>query len=176
MRGWIRWFAVPVVALAASLAAERLMAQTPAAGRPPAQQQAPAAKPPEAAPAPGAKAQPQPETYSYSQGGRRDPFVSLVSRGIEPAATGRRGNGLAGLATAEISVRGVLLSQGSYVAMVQGPDMKTYIVRANDRLLDGTVKSVGVQGLVIVQEVNDPLSLIKQREVRKGLRATEEGK
>ena len=176
MRRWIRWLAVLAVALAASLAADRLLAQTPAAGRPPAQQQAPVASPPVAAPASGAKAQPPPETYSYSSQGRRDPFVSLVSRGVEVAAAGKHGDGLAGLSTAEIAVRGVLLSQGSYVAMVQGPDMKTYIVRANDRLLDGTVKSVGVQGLVIVQEVNDPLSLIKQREVRKGLRATEEGK
>ena len=31
-------------------------------------------------------------------------------------------------------------------------------------------------GLVIMQEVNDPLSLIKQKEVRKGLRATDDGK
>ena len=43
-------------------------------------------------------------------------------------------------------------------------------------MLDGTVKSIGVQGLVIIQEVNDPLSLIKQREVRRGLRAMDEGK
>jgi Tfp pilus assembly protein PilP len=73
-------------------------------------------------------------------------------------------------------IRGVIQSGGSYVAMVQGPDVKTYIVHVNDRLLDGTVKSIGPQGLVIIQEVNDPLSLIKQREVRKGLRATDEGK
>jgi hypothetical protein len=63
-----------------------------------------------------------------------------------------------------------------FVAMVVGPEKKTYIVRANDKLLDGTVKAVTAQGLVILQEVNDPLSLVKQKEVRKMLRALEEGK
>jgi hypothetical protein len=62
------------------------------------------------------------------------------------------------------------------VALVAGPDGKTYTAHANDRLLDGIIRTVTPQGLVIMQEVNDPLSLVKQREVRKGLRAAEDGK
>ncbi len=84
--------------------------------------------------------------------------------------------GLAGLSVDEISVRGVVAGGNGYVAMVMGPDNKTYIARANDKLLDGTVKAVTAQGLVILQEVNDPLSLVKQKEVRKMLRGLEEGK
>ena len=84
--------------------------------------------------------------------------------------------GLAGLSVDEISVSGVVAGNNGYVAMVMGPDNKTYLVRANDKLLDGTVKAVTAQGLVILQEVNDPLSLVKQKEVRKMLRALEEGK
>ena len=177
MRKWNWGSVIAVVAVNVWLAPERAAAQTSSDVRQSAQQQAPAAKPGGAATqAAGAASQPPAEPYSYSVEGRRDPFVSLISRGFEPASTGKRGEGLAGLTTAEIAVRGVLTSQGSYVAMVQGPDMKTYIVHANDRLLDGTVKTVGAQGLVIIQEVNDPLSLIKQREVRKGLRTMEDGK
>ena len=52
-------------------------------------------------------------------------------------------------------------SRGALVAMIQGPDNKTYIVHQGDKLLDGTIKSVTPQGLVVVQEVNDPLSLVK---------------
>jgi type IV pilus assembly protein PilP len=121
-----------------------------------------------------------PDTYNYNPEGRRDPFVSLLKggaddRGARPGATGAEG--LAGLNVDEISVRGVVAgSGGSYLAMVQGPDNKTFIVRANDKLLDGTVKAVTAQGLVILQEVNDPLSLVKQKEVRKMLRGLEEGK
>ena len=36
------------------------------------------------------------EPYSYNPDGRRDPFVSLVSRGMQPESTGRRAEGSAG--------------------------------------------------------------------------------
>ncbi len=94
---------------------------------------------------------------------------------MEPS-TGKKATGLAGLATGELLVRGILRSQGSYVALVAGPDGKTFPAHANDRLLDGIIRTVTPQGLVIMQDVNDPLSLVKQREVRKGLRAAEDGK
>jgi Tfp pilus assembly protein PilP len=76
----------------------------------------------------------------------------------------------------ELTVRGIVSSPSGLVAMVQSPDRKTYLVRQNDKLLDGIVKSVTAEGLVILQEVNDPLSLVKQKEVRKMLHGNEEGK
>ena len=130
----------------------------------------------------GAQAPPpaasQAESYDYSPEGRRDPFVSLLLGGT--GTRGERGgsgvNGLAGMATDDISVRGVVAARGGFVAMVMGPDNKTYLVRQGDELLDGTVKAVTARGLVILQEVSDPLSLVKQKEVRKMLRGLEEGK
>ena len=116
-----------------------------------------------------------PEVYTYDPSGRRDPFVSLLSRGVEPAA-GRRLAGLGGITTGETMLRGVLQSRNSYVALISGPDGKTYSAHANDRLFDGIIQSVTPEGIVIMQEVNDPLSLVKQREVRKGLRTAEDGK
>ena len=56
------------------------------------------------------------------------------------------------------------------------PDNKTYIVRASDRLLDGEVRAVTAEAVVFVQNVNDPLSPVRQREIRKPLRIVEEGK
>lgn len=142
--------------------------------------QAPAAPAgPGSAPA-AASAPAVPDGYAYSPEGRRDPFVSLLRGGSGDGASRQGGGveGLAGLGVDEISVRGVVAagSGGGYLAMVQGPDNKTFIVRANARLLDGTVKAVTAEGLVILQEVNDPLSLVKQKEVRKMLRGLEEGK
>ena len=125
-------------------------------------------------PAKPASPQPAAEAYTYDPAGRRDPFVSLLSRGIEPG--GKKLIGLAGLTTGEVMLRGVLQSRNSYVALLAGPDGKTYSARVNDRLLDGVIRSVTPQGIVIMQEVNDPLSLVKQREVRKGLRTAEDGK
>jgi hypothetical protein len=80
------------------------------------------------------------------------------------------------MTTTDLVLRGVIQSRGSYVAIVAGPDGKTYRAHVNDRLLDGVIRSVTPQGIVIMQEVNDPLSLVKQREVRKGLRTAEDGK
>lgn len=138
-------------------------------------QGAPVAQPAKPASPPAAPAAPAPEPFTYDPAGRRDPFVSLLSRGIEPA-TGKKLTGLAGLTTAEVMLRGVMQSRNSYVALLSGPDGKTYSARVNDRLLDGVIRSVTPQGIVIMQEVNDPLSLVKQREVRKGLRTAEDGK
>jgi Tfp pilus assembly protein PilP len=131
---------------------------------------------PGAAAAPAAPAAAPPEAYTYRTEGRRDPFLNLVGIGAENKLTSRKGEGVTGLTVGEISVRGVVQSRGALVAMIQGPDHKTYIVHQGDKLLDGAVKSVTPDGLVIVQEVNDPLSLIKTREVRKSLRSLEDAK
>lgn len=131
----------------------------------------PQAAPVEAPPPPTAPAN---ETYTYDPAGRRDPFRNLLAIGIDPAAKGYRPPGLQGLSVNELSVRGVIEKlDGGYVAMVQGPDNKTYSIHPGDRLLDGLVRAVNAEGLVIVQEVNDPLSLVKQREVSKKLRSLE---
>jgi len=143
----------------------------PAPGQPAAPAPASGAKPGAAPPPPP----PAGEPYTYNPDSRRDPFVSLLSRGVEPT-TDKRAEGLSGLTTAELMVKGVLQSRGNYIALVSGPDGKTFTAHVNDRLVDGTIRSITPQGLVIMQEVNDPLSLIKQKEVRKGLRATDDGK
>jgi Tfp pilus assembly protein PilP len=119
---------------------------------------------------------PPPETYTYHPDGRRDPFQNLIGTGSEKNVISKKGEGPAGMTLGEISIRGIMQSRGALVAMVQGPDNKTYIVHQGDKLLDGTIKTITPQGLIVIQEVNDPLSLVKQREVRKLLRSLEDAK
>jgi type IV pilus assembly protein PilP len=150
-------------------------------GQTPAPRPGPAAAPSPSAgaaqpPAAGAAAPPQPENYTYEPEGRRDPFLSLIGSGGGDTRVSRKGDGPTGLSVADISVRGVMQSRGALIAMIQGPDNKTYIVHSGDKLLDGTIKSITAQGLIVIQEVNDPLSLVKQREVSKLLRSLEGGK
>ena len=45
-----------------------------------------------------------------------------------------------------------------------------------DQLLDGTVKVISADAVVFLQDVTDPLSPIKQREIRKTIRTTEENR
>jgi Tfp pilus assembly protein PilP len=153
--------------------------QTNASTQPPKPASPATPAPADTKPAPADASKPAPpagETYTYDPGGRRDPFLSLVGAGSLGPNQGKRGEGAAGMSVAEISVRGVLQSRGKLIAMVMGPDNKTYIVHEGDRLLDGSIKSITPQGLVIEQEVNDPLSVVKQREVRKLLRGLEDAK
>jgi Tfp pilus assembly protein PilP len=84
--------------------------------------------------------------------------------------------GLAGLETAEVNLRGTMQSREGVVAMLQGADGKTYLVRAGDRLLDGTVRAISQNAVVILQQVDDPLSAEKQREVRKTIRQADEAR
>jgi Tfp pilus assembly protein PilP len=160
--------------IAFSIAATAVSAQTPVL--PPAA--APGAIAGQGAATPAAEAGPTPaEGYNYEPDGRRDPFLNLLGTGNDPQApVGRRSEGPAGLTVGEISVRGVLESRGALIAMISGPDKKTYIVHTGDKFADGTIRSITRQGLVIVQEVNDPLSLVKQREIQKLLRSPESGK
>lgn len=170
-------FGVFAAALTTALPA---LAQAPAPA--PAGQTTPA-KPTNASPA-GVKAPDLPSpppNFEYAPQGRRDPFVSLVSRGAEsgtaPDGTPvKRAEGVPGMLTGELKVRGIVQTRGVWVAMVSGPDNKVYTVRAGDKLADGVIRTITATFLVISQEVNDPLSLEKQREVRKFLRGGEEVK
>jgi type IV pilus assembly protein PilO len=116
---------------------------------------------------------PPPERYTYDPSGRRDPFLNLLGSGREPRTPLVRGEGKAGLTVADVSVRGVIQSRGRYIAMVQRPDGTTFLIHQGDKLADGVVKVVNAEGLIVVQDVTDPLSLVKQKEVSKKLRSLE---
>jgi Tfp pilus assembly protein PilP len=154
-----------LITLAFSVA---LAAQTPTSSVP-ANASAPPPPPPISSDAPM-----PPPSYAYSHDGRRDPFVSLFNRGATETRAGaagqKRPEGIGGVMVEEVVVKGILQTRGAWVAMVGAPNGKTYTVRAGDRLMDGSVRTINAQSVVMLQEVNDPLSLEKQREVRKYLR------
>ncbi len=164
-------FAMLIAAVAPSMPSAFAQAPT---DKPASQPQTPAAGQVEAEQTTGI----EPQGYTYNPQGRRDPFVSLVRRGAEAAGSAptTRPPGLAGLATSEVSLRGTLKGRDGFVAMLLGVDNKTYLARVGDRLLDGTIRSITADALVILQRVKDPLSLDAEREVRKVLRQTEEAK
>jgi type IV pilus assembly protein PilP len=138
---------------------------------------APGAATPAAPPTVAEKAESaaEPQGFAYNPEGRRDPFVSLLRRGVD-SHNGPKVAGLSGLGTSEVSLRGVVTSEGAFVGILQGVDSKNYIVRVGDKLSDGLIRTITKDSMVILQQVNDPLSLEKQREVRKLLRQTEEAK
>jgi hypothetical protein len=110
--------------------------------------------------------------YSYDPAGRRDPFVSLTSRGADlPMAAGVRPAGAPGLLIGEVTVKGIFKSpKDGFLGLLQAPDGRTYTVKQSDKVFDGSVKAITADAVVFSQDVNDPLSLVKQREVRKSIR------
>jgi len=163
-----------VVAVCATVLAQGQAATRPG---PPdvAPQQAPAAQAGQPATPPDKLA--PPEAFTYRPDGRRDPFVSLVNRSLfdnRPAA--KKPEGAPGLSWDEISLVGIMQFKGKATAIVRAPDTKEYRLHVGDQLFDCVVKSITTDTLVVLQEVNDPLSLVKQRERRKSLRVVEEVK
>jgi type IV pilus assembly protein PilP len=163
--------------LGVSIAALALACAIPASAQSPAKPQggqpaAPAATTgtPPAAPAP------EPSPYSYDPQGRRDPFVSLLARGSDTRGAATRAAGLPGVLIVEASVKGIVRDRSGFIAMIQGTGTKTFIVRPGEKLMDGSVKAITADSVVFLQDVNDPLSMVKQKEVRKPVRSADGGR
>jgi type IV pilus assembly protein PilP len=169
----VLWCLVAMTAVAALSSATQRGPAQPAQSQP---TPAPSAPPPAAAGQPPSKPAEAGAPFTYNPEGRRDPFVSLIGKGNDPKNTGGRPPGVPGLLINEVSVKGIVRNSAGFVAMIQGPDNKTYVVKAGDRLMDGTVKSIVQDAVVFSQDVNDPLSLVKQKEIRKNLRSAEGGR
>jgi len=114
--------------------------------------------------------------YTYDPLGRRDPFVSLLARGSDTRGASTRAAGLPGVLIAEASVKGIVRDRSGFIAMIQGTGTKTFIVRAGEKLMDGSVKAIAADSVVFLQDVNDPLSMVKQKEVRKPVRSADGGR
>jgi len=170
-------------ALALALAVPAL-AQAPAAGTPP-------ATPAEAVPGAAEAARPpldlELETggYSYNPQGRRDPFVSLQRPVAADRGPKTRKPGMEGFLIQEIALKGIVRTKGGgtgeasrsgFIAMFLGADGHSYFVTTGQRLYDGVITAVDATSVTFRQEVTDPLSPVKTREVRKSLYASEEAR
>lgn len=180
-----------VLVLAAAGFAQQPAAPAPA-GAPPAAQAAPAPAeaPLVALPADDPNRPPldvELETggFAYNSGGRRDPFVSLQRPVAADRGPKTRKPGMEGFLIQEIALKGIVRTRGSgvgvagrpgHIAMFLGADGKSYFVTTGQRLYDGVITAVDATSVTFRQEVTDPLSPVKTREVRKSLYASEEAR
>ena len=116
------------------------------------------------------------EIYAYDPEGRRDPFVSPLTRGTGLRLPTKRPPGLPGLGINDLSLRGIVFSAGEHLAVIQSPDDRTYILHGGEQLFDAVVKNINAEGVVFLQDVNDPLSLVNEREVLRTLQGQEDGR
>lgn len=120
--------------------------------------------------------QPAPGQYTYSPQGRRDPFVSLMKPVSADEGKRVKKPGPEGFLIQEVALKGVVKTPEGFIAMVLGPDGKSYFVKLGQRFYDGAVTAVDGSSVIFRQEVADPLSPVRTREVRKSLYTTEEAR
>jgi len=48
-----------------------------------------------------------------------------------------------------VTLKGTMASKGAYVAILQGSDSRTYVVRAGEKLYDGQVRSIKGRGVIV---------------------------
>jgi Tfp pilus assembly protein PilP len=123
--------------------------------------------------------------YTYNPQGRRDPFVSLQRPVTSNTGPKTRKPGMEGFLIQEIALKGIVKTSGGgtgpaqrpgYIAVFLGADGKSYFVTTGQRLYDGQIVAVDATSVTFRQEVTDPLSPVKTREVRKSLYASEEAR
>jgi Tfp pilus assembly protein PilP len=119
---------------------------------------------------------PQPGQYTYAPAGRRDPFVSLM-KPIEGTAENRPHKpGMEGFLIQEVALKGIVQTKEGYIAMIQGPDGKSYFCHPGQRLFDGTITAMDQKTVTFRQDVSDPLSPVKVRDQKKSLYPSEEAR
>lgn len=129
--------------------------------------------------------EPAPGGYTYNPQGRRDPFVSLLKPVGPQGAPGQRPPGMSGFLIQEVALKGIVKQTGQgygaadkagYIAMFLGTDGKSYFVTVGQRLFDGEIIAIDAANVTFRQEVTDPLSPVRTREIKQSLYQSEEAR
>jgi hypothetical protein len=120
------------------------------------------------------EAPPQPGGYVYNPQGRRDPFMSLIRPVTASAEAKVKGEGLTGTLIAEAALKGIIKNIDGFIAFFQVSDGKSYWAKNGQRFYDGEITGIDLTTVVFRQEVTDPLSPVRTKEVKKSLYPSEE--
>jgi hypothetical protein len=111
---------------------------------------------------------------NYEDGNRRDPFTSLIAAkaGYSSGPGVPAVPGLPGLALADVTVRGVVRSGENILAILEGPNQKSYVARPKDRLRDASVQTIDTTGVIFAEQLAPGM---RPTTVRKTIRPAGEG-
>jgi Tfp pilus assembly protein PilP len=114
--------------------------------------------------------------YTYNSQGRRDPFVNLQRPVAADRGPKTRKPGMEGFLIQEVALKGIVKTEGAYIAMLLGTDQKSYFCKLGQRLFDGQIVAMDAATVTFRQDVTDPLSPVRTREVKKTLYPSEEAR
>lgn len=111
------------------------------------------------------------DTPTASQRGRRDPFEALVRRSGGPGQGAPRvlPAGVAGVEVATMRLDGVVKAASGMVAVISTPQGRVYFVREGQRLYDGVVERINMDGIVLRERGQDAFGKPVERLVTKRL-------
>ncbi len=97
---------------------------------------------------------------------RRDPFESLLGR------QGSKGTknlppGKLGLEVSTLRLDGIVRAPNGMIAVVSNPQARTYFLREGDRLYDGSVEKISMEGVSFHEEGKDAFGKPVERQVNK---------
>lgn len=134
---------------------------------------APNAKPPAPVPAATAAASPADPIMAANNEtvGKRDPFAALINDRKDGGAGMHLPPGKAGLVIATVRVDGTVRSGPAMIAIVSNPGNSVYFIREGDRLYDGSVEKIGLDGVTFREDSKDAFGHPIERTVTKRIYA-----
>jgi len=97
---------------------------------------------------------------------KRDPFVPLINQ--QKAGPSNLPPGKAGLVIGTVRVDGTVRGQqGEMIAVVTNPDQRVYFIRQGDRLYDGNVEKIDMEGVTFRVSTKDAFGKPIERVVTK---------
>ena len=103
--------------------------------------------------------------------GKRDPFVPLVTDKKDTGAE-HLPPGKAGIVIASVRVDGTVKSGNGMIAVVSNPDQRVYFIREGDRLYDGDVEKISLDGVTFKEDSKDAFGKPVERIVTKRIFAS----
>jgi hypothetical protein len=119
-----------------------------------------------AAPSDGAAG---PDATKTEMTGKRDPFAALIN---DKKDTVHLPPGKAGLVIATVRVDGAVRSGTSMIAVVSNPEQSVYFIREGDKLYDGDVEKIGLDGVTFKENSKDAFGKPVERIVTKRIYAS----
>jgi hypothetical protein len=102
--------------------------------------------------------------------GKRDPFAPLIN---EKKDSGQHlPPGKAGLVIATVRVDGAVRTGSAMIAVVSNPEQSVYFIREGDRLYDGEVEKIGLDGVTFKENSKDAFGKPVERVVTKRIYAS----
>jgi hypothetical protein len=114
-----------------------------------------------------------PGEFVYNPEGRRDPFWNLL-QGKSVKENREAIEGIAGLMIDELELEGIIFAQGSFKALLKGPDTRPYIVSIGSKVYDGEVVAMDKNSVSFKKSLTVALAGQKDRIIIKTLNPEEE--